>query len=481
MLKHLSSHDEFISSLSDRIKVLPASDIRRLQFDPFDSTLLKVQLLNFDVIHPILTPLYSHTGRPADNQIEIFRSFILMNHFGFTSVNKWVLAAKADHLYAILAGYDPLYPAPLGSYYDFMKRLWHTTDLNKIFPKDHFKKNTPKKLPANGEKLDNVPSGKTLQLMHHYLDLVGTPDPDRPELILQELFTQLVLLPSIDRELIDADQAIISLDGSSLHIHSDHRGHPVDEQDSMRRYSDPHADWGWDSHEEKIYFGYSFFSISAYSSNLSIDLPLFFTIKPASQHDSVSLFPALAQFRSLCPSIKIKHLCADSAFDNKATFLLCKKWNITHVIDHNPRNTGKKQINDDITINEQGKPVCQAGYEMTYDGYCPSRNRHKYRCPHKTKKVDRCDCQDQCSKSPYGRTVYRKGSDDPRYLSELVYKSEKWKAIYKNRTSNERVNNRVLNNYHVEKMNMHTDARYTFFTMLACINIHLDAWIKASK
>ena len=54
MLKHLSSHDEFISSLSSRIKDLPASDIRRLQFDPFDSALLKVQLLNFDPIHPIL-------------------------------------------------------------------------------------------------------------------------------------------------------------------------------------------------------------------------------------------------------------------------------------------------------------------------------------------------------------------------------------------------------------------------------------------
>ena len=68
-----------------------------------------------------------------------------MNHFGFTSIEKWVLAVRADHLYAILAGFDLLHPAPLGSYYDFMHRVWGTTDLNKIFPKDHFKKFTPKK------------------------------------------------------------------------------------------------------------------------------------------------------------------------------------------------------------------------------------------------------------------------------------------------------------------------------------------------
>ena len=118
---------------------------------------------------------------------------------------------------------------------------------------------------------------------------------------------------------------------------------------------------------------------------------------------------------------------------------------------------------------------------MTYDGYCKDRDRHKYRCPLKTKKVGSCNCQDACSDSPYGRTFYIKGKDNPRYAFKVLYKSKKWKELYKNRTSSERVNNRILNNYNVEYMHTHTTARYSFFTMLACINIHLDAWYKKAN
>ena len=297
MLKHLSSHDDFIASLSDRIKVLPASDIRRfitdhvsslspadiqrLRSDSFDSALYKVQKINFDSIHGLLQPLYSNTGRPAKDQIEIFRSLLLMNHFGFTSIDKWVKAVASDHLYAILAGFDPSHLAPLGSYYAFMHRVWGTKKIEKIFPEGHHKKDPKNKKPASGQKWDNVPDGITAQLLDKYTNLEGTPDPDRPELILQELFNELALLPSIEKHILD--NPVISADGSSLHILSNPYGIPIDKTDknSKRRYSDPDADWGWDSHEKRWYFGYSLFALSCHSPSLSVDLPLFFSISPA--------------------------------------------------------------------------------------------------------------------------------------------------------------------------------------------------------
>lgn len=195
MLKHLSSHDHFISFITDHVSSLSPADIQRLRSDSFDSALYKVQKINFDSIHGLLQPLYSNTGRPAKDQIEIFRSLLLMNHFGFTSIDKWVKAVASDHLYAILAGFDPSHLAPLGSYYAFMHRVWGTKKIEKIFPEGHHKKDPKNKKPASGQKWDNVPDGITAQLLDKYTNLEGTPDPDRPELILQELFNELALLP----------------------------------------------------------------------------------------------------------------------------------------------------------------------------------------------------------------------------------------------------------------------------------------------
>src|SRR5699024_7400669 len=92
-----------------------------------------------------------------------------------------------------------------------------------------------------GQKWDNVPDGITAQLLDKYTNLEGTPDPDRPELILQELFNELALLPSIEKHILD--NPVISADGSSLHILSNPYGIPIDKTDknSKRRYSDPDA------------------------------------------------------------------------------------------------------------------------------------------------------------------------------------------------------------------------------------------------
>ena len=62
---------------------------------------------------------------------------------------------------------------------------------------------------------------------------------------------------------------------------------------------------------------------------------------------------------------------------------------------------------------------------------------------------------------------------------KLSYRSDKWKQIYKNRTSTERINNRVLNNYNLQHMRIYNKAKHAFFAIMADINIHLNARIKA--
>ncbi|ETJ35164.1 hypothetical protein Q604_UNBC10438G0001, partial [human gut metagenome] len=57
--------------------------------------------------------------------------------------------------------------------------------------------------------------------------------------------------------------------------------------------------------------------------------------------------------------------------------------------------------------------------------------------------------------------------------------SKQYKEIYKTRTCSERINNRILNDYKIHSLKIRGKKRYSFMTMIASINIHLDARIKA--
>lgn len=118
---------------------------------------------------------------------------------------------------------------------------------------------------------------------------------------------------------------------------------------------------------------------------------------------------------------------------------------------------------------------------MIYHGYDPGRCMKKFRCPLVMGKITSCPFRDSCSTSSYGRTVYVADGDDARNAGPLVYRSDKWKQIYKNRISTERINNRVLNNYNLHNMCIRNKAKFAFFAIMAGINIHLDSWINVKK
>ncbi len=52
------------------------------------------------------------------------------------------------------------------------------------------------------------------------------------------------------------------------------------------------------------------------------------------------------------------------------------------------------------------------------------------------------------------------------------------KKIYKQRTATERINNRILNDYGLHRMFIHTKEHYSFMTTMIGIYIHLDARYK---
>ena len=62
-----------------------------------------------------------------------------------------------------------------------------------------------------------------------------------------------------------------------------------------------------------------------------------------------------------------------------------------------------------------------------------------------------------------------------------MYGSDEWKEVYKSRTSTERINNRILNDFGLHALTCRNGSKHFFFAILAGVNIHLDAWAKADR
>ena len=121
MLKFWRSHVDYQSFVSDTISSFSETELLKLQ--SYSQSREKLDSLNLDPIGVLLAPYYSNTGRPAKNQPEILRSFVLMMDLGFTSIDRWQKYLKNDFILSPLIGcsFDSL--PPLGSYYDFINRL----------------------------------------------------------------------------------------------------------------------------------------------------------------------------------------------------------------------------------------------------------------------------------------------------------------------------------------------------------------------
>lgn len=489
MLKHWTTHAEYQHFISDAVALLNQSQLKKLS--SYSDSLNKLTSLNLDPVGDHLLPYYSNTGRPALNQPQILRSFVLMMDQGVTSLTRWTELLEKDDLLALMIGCSPDSLPPLGSYFDFINRLWlrnHAFEKlgrRDLFPCDKNKRSSSR--PGKGKKLPNRHPGIVKIVASHALTEKGFPF--HYERLLQELFRIAAVVPSMQLGLIPADGATVSGDGTCVHAHASSYGHKVcdctkngiDSCSCKRHFSDPDAAWGWDSDLDDSFFGHTLYMLSYHNVSYQTDLPLHVRILDARRHDSVGGIVSLAEFRAVNPDFIISNLCLDSANDNYPTYNLCKEWNIRPFIDLNSNRGRPASIPGTITIDKDGTPLCQAGRRMVYWGACSGRSRVKWRCPVACGKEDDCPCKDSCSPSPYGRCFYTKPDWDVRLYTPVARGTPEYKKIYNNRSGSERVNNRILNDYHLHDMKIHGRKRYSFFAMIAAINVHLDARLKKQR
>jgi len=164
--------------------------------------------------------------------------------------------------------------------------------------------------------------------------------------------------------------------------------------------------------------------------------------------DSTALKPVLLDFRAKHPAFQHGTFSADAAFDSydNYTFLMKECGFKKVVIPINPRG-GLPAA--DIDFNESGRPLCpKDGTPFNFHGVnrgAHRSTRFKYICPKSrhTKFDDGrlswlCQCDDPCSKSPYGRCVYTYPDKNLRLYPGLPRDCEDFTIIYNRRTAVER-------------------------------------------
>lgn len=485
MLRDWTCHADYQESVRKELDLMTSSERSRLSL--FKDSLSKLFLLNLDPLLPIIKPLYSVFGRPSQNQCEIFRSLILMLDRKVYSITRWAQITASDNIIRMLCGFKPGNVPGLASYYDLLFRIWLSPRKSrKSSLKTPYRKPN-KKLKAN-QKMPCKHAGSVDKLVTHVIKGGKLPD-FRPERILQELLKHCVVEPSAQLGLLgDLSNFSVAFDGSSFYAGSSHTGakicdcrkNGIHNCNCQRHYSDPDAHWGWDSYREQHFYGDTLFNVVA--SDSPYDLPIYMRSVQASRHDSVTTVFALGEIKKLYPDLSIRNLLADGAMDSYAIYKLLKHHGILPFIPlaKTAKYPQKHLPVDVIGFTTDGTPICPRGLPYVYWGPSHTRNRLKYRCPLAVRDKRRpinftCSCK---STSDYGRTIYIKPDDDPRLFPPVPRDTRLFKETYKRRTTVERGNKRIFEDYQVEACRSRSSRLRFSMATFAAINIHLDAWIK---
>ena len=479
MLGKWLSHADYQQQCADLLTSMAQTNPHSLL--EYEIEISKLFITNLDPLEVLISPLYSSRGRPSLHQAEIFRSFILMSELKIP-LDKWIAKIANNPVLQMSCGFfDGKLPG-VASYYDFIDRIINLDEK----PRHKAKKRKPKEKHGK-EKLAPRHPGIVAKLVEKILD--GRRLNRRPERVLQEIFAKVCVQPSVDLGLVPKT---VSVSGDGTCIKTGASPHGVKTCDCIkqgiyncecnRKFSDPSATWGWDSHNERWFYGYTGYFISTYNKDLKIDLPLYLRLVEAKRHDSISAVVALAEFRDLYPNLNIDTFISDSASDNYATYELLDKWNINAVIALNETKKGNFQYPEHLKLDDNKVPVCPGGHKMVYWGFCgKDRCRLKWRCPRACGKTGRSESCDVCSPSTYGRVIYTKPVWDLRLFSKIPRGSKGFKDKMKERTAAERVNNRILHHYGLENSMTRGKKRTSFLATVAGFNIHLDAQLASLK
>lgn len=430
-------------------------------------------------VDTLMQGCYSRFGPNPRPPSCMLRSVLLSIALGFPSYTKWVEQMKTVPAYAILSGFRFGDTPGVGTFANFFSRLWQL-DTSNILSHEQPSKRKVKKPTGKGQKAESVEKLSVGDLIVQFE--AQAPSSEQPFSLLFKVFRQEFLDESAARSLINPSALALSGDGTPVETSAQQRKRKlcscreqgITNCSCNRHFSQPDCDIGWDSHRGRFFHGYSLYMLTA--SDSENDLPVFPLLHPASRHDSLGFAYTFFTMKSFLPDYTVSKLLLDSAHDAMPIYDYCRKERIVPFIDLNVKRGVQLKYKDDFTIGNDGVPVCSAGLRMRHDGVERSKHRSKFRCPLMNRKDGCCSCENPCSSSKFGRTVHLAMKDNPRLINIPPRDSAEWKAEYAARTSSERCNKRMKNDFNLESG--HHRCTKMWYCRLYCTMMlqHLMAW-----
>ena len=436
--------------------------------------------LDLSYTDQLLRSKYSVFGPKPRTPSCMQRSYLLSIDFKVHSLTDWAAQLKFNPLYAILSGFEFGDTPGVGTFYDFLDRLWNS-DSDNLSPHIHpVKEKKVKKPKQKGSKAESVDKTTVDQLLNQ-LETSSFSIDDQPYASLFKIYHQEFLNPSVQKGLINPSSLSIAGDGTPVVTSERERKHRICDCASKgikdcnceQYFSQPDCDIGWDSSRDCFYFGYDLYMLVA--ANSESDLPVFPLLNPASKHDSHGFLETYFRMKAFLPEFHVTKWILDSAHDAMPYYLYCHRNHVQPFIDLNEKRGIKVKYKNDFTIGKDGVPVCKTARKTNHDGSEPSKARLKFRCPLASRKYG-CSCEHPCSDSKYGRTVHLAMKDNPRLINFPPRDTKEWKKEFNARTSAERSNKREKIDFQLES-GRHRSTKMWYCRLYHIMMLqHLDAW-----
>lgn len=483
-----TQYQDFVHSLLSKFYLDTHQHVTVFTNFPYIAKLWNADL---SAIVPLIQTYYSSStqGAPPKDAVAMLRSLILMAFKGVTSIPAWVVTLRSEPFFAILSGFVPAClgssridgisadPIPgVGTFYDFMDRLirkdraLHKSNLLRFRRK-------PKSKRKKNQKMDSPSTTLSERLVKRVIKYSNAKLPDSIEASLNLILKELFVLPSLKSGLLgDPQKFNIAGDGTCMPTHASHYGKkvcdcilkPGEFCNCKRKFTDPSATWGWDSYNERYFYGHTFHVFTAAESFYS--LPIHIKCVTAKRHDSVTGIFALKEVVDLYPQIKFFTAAFDSAYDSTHFYLLNKFYNIYPVIALNGRSLVPSSNDSLIKFDNYGIPQGKlCGHKLRNWGLMKKSYRRKWLFP------VQCDSCQKCEASS-NKTFYTPTSDNPRYFGPILRNTKQWKKLYKRRTTTERFNDRLKLDFKVKQAVIYSRERRVVRTFIAAFCCYIDAW-----
>ena len=512
----LTTQAAYQKALSHSLATWQKRRARRLSPERLEAALILLRL-DLDPLIPMLVTLYSSSprGRPPWEPLAMFRALLLMTLLRYQSLPLFAKELRQQPRLAILAGFEPNRTPSASALYLFIDRLengpfqpacphrHHPSDLRKGKHLRNLAQEKAEKEAARKRILAACDS-ITQQLKHDLLAIDHLPRPDDLQKRLEDSLLQLAVLPSAQRGLLgDLEGLILCGDGSSLYSGASPYGKPtchcrrqgIFNCHCDRFFSDPTANWGWDSYRECYYFGHTFYQHVVSCSGH--DLPVHLTIGQASESDFTLSIKSLDRFFKTCSEnglpVKVFAAGYDSGHDGLGNYEYLRAKGIQPVIALNPRSgTHPNPTGTAERITDNGIPLCPAGLEMRRHTVTPN-HRIIYHCPVKRPThiegkhvwkahVDECPhgvlCQPETKMGP---SVYVRSDLDPRFYPEIARDSQQYTKIMNLRSGCERSNSVKKVVHHLGDRPCRSATHYLVRLYLVSIIEHAKAWLAEDR